>query len=95
MVKLLCHASRLKADDSKLLRASFLSRSCALGDHASHENVLHMVLQCLHHYNTRIDMYAAIAENGRALENVCTFEILMGGIIDGWDVDGMLPRWKT
>ena len=94
MVKLLCHASRLKADDSKLLRASFFSRSCTLCDHASYENVLHMVMQCPHHYNSRIEMYTAIAENGRALDNVCTFDILMGGVIDGWDLEGMLPIWK-
>ena len=94
MVKLLCHASRLKADDSKLLRASFFSRSCTLCDHASYENVLHMVMQCSHHDNYRIKMYAAIAENGRALDNVCTFDILMGGVIDRWDLEGMLPIWK-
>ena len=39
-------------------------------------------------------MYAAIIEYGRVLDNVCTFEILMGGVIDGWDIGGMLPIWK-
>ena len=37
-------------------------------------------------------MYAAINVNG---DNVCTFEILMGGVIDEWDNEAMLPIWKT
>ena len=95
MVKLLCHASRLKADDSKLLRASLLVRSCPLCDHIAYETALHMVMQCPHQNELRADMYAAIAENGRALENVCTFDILMGGVIEGWNLEGMLPIWKV
>ena len=94
MIKLICHASRLKADDSRLLRASFIRRSCSLCDHACYENVLHMVMQCAYHNDLRNEMYAAINVNGRALGNVCTFEILMGGVIEGWDSEGMLPIWK-
>ena len=73
------------------LKASFSSRSCTICDHASLENVLHMVMQCPHHYDTRIDMYATISENGRNLDNICTFKVLMGGVIEGWDMEGMLP----
>ena len=72
-----------------------MRRSCPLCDHASYENGLHMVMQCPHHYNLRVDMYAAFAENGRALDNVCTFEILMGGVIEGWGLEEMLPIWKV
>ena len=94
MVKLLCHASRLKADDCKLLRASFMSRACPLCENASYETTLHMVMQCPYHQELRNEMYGAITDYGRVLDNACTFEVLMGGVIDGWDIVGMLPIWK-
>ena len=94
MVKLLCPASCFKADDSKLLKASFSRRSCTVCDHASYETVTHMVMQCPYQVGLRAEMYAAIAETGRNLDNICTFETLMGGVIDGWDAEGMLPIWK-
>ena len=51
-------------------------------------------MQCPHYYDTRIDMYATISENGRNLDNICTFKVLMGVVIEGWDMEGMLPIWK-
>ena len=74
------------------LKASFSSRSCTLCDHASLENVLHMVMQCPHHYDTRID--TCMQPYQRNLDNICTFKVLMGGVIEGWDMEGMLPIWK-
>ena len=94
MIKLLCHASRLKDDDNRLLKSSLSNRSCTLCDHTSLENVLHMVMQCPHHYNTRVDMYAAISEIGSKLDNACNFKVLMGGVIEGWNMEGMLPIWQ-
>ena len=94
MIKILCHASRLKNDDNRLLRSSYSNRACTLCDHASLEDALHMVMQCTYHNEARADMYKAISENGSKLDTVCTFKVLVGGVIDGWDLEGMLPIWK-
>ena len=61
MIKILCHASRLKTDDNRLLRSSYSNRACTLCDHASLEDALHMVMQCTYHNEARADMYKAIS----------------------------------
>ena len=94
MVKLLCHASKLKADDCRFNRASFSNRCCTLCVHPSLENTIHMVMQCPSQDELREEMYNSIAELGRNLERVCTYDILMGKTIDGWSDDDMIPIRK-
>ena len=91
MIELLCHASKLKADDSRFNRASFSNRCCTLCVHPSLENTIHMVKQCPSQDEIREEMYNSIAELGRNLERVCTFDILMGKTIEGWSDDDMIP----
>ena len=40
MVKLLCHASLLKSDDSRLLKASFSAKSGIMCDNANHAHTI-------------------------------------------------------
>ena len=94
MVKLLCHTSRLKSDDRKLLRSSYNTKCCTLCNLAAYENTWHVVMQCPVHENTRREMYKTIRGVGQALGRVCDFPVMMGKYIDGWDFESMMPIWK-
>ena len=94
MTKLLCHTSKLKADDSKLLRANFGERCCLLCAHLAYESTTHMVMQCDYHEVVRIEMYAEINALSRGLDRQCNLEVLLGKEIEGWSEFEMIPIRK-
>ena len=94
MVKLLCHTSRLKGDDRKLLRASYITKCCTQCETAAYENTWHMIMQCPAQEGIRREMYNDISSIGQNLERVCDFSVMMGKYIDGWDFESMVPIWK-
>ena len=94
MVKLLCHASLLKCDDNKLLKASFSTRCCTMCGLAAYENAWHVIMQCPVHEDVRRQMYGEICEMGEHLDEICNFSILMGNFIEGWSFEEMLPIWQ-
>ena len=71
-------ASKRKAGDSKLLKSKFGDRCCTLCDHTSHENTIHMVMQCQYHEKMKIEMYSTIKAVGRELDSIRTYEVLIG-----------------
>ena len=93
MVKLLCHASLLKSDDVRLLKASFCAKSCIMCDNAAYEDANHMIMQCSYHSNTQLEMYD---EMNRMIPNVdimCSVGVLLGKCIDGWEYNHMVLLW--
>ena len=93
MVKLLCHASLLKSDDVRLLKASFCAKSCIMCDNAAYEDANHMIMQCSYHSNTQLEMYD---EMNRMIPNVdimCSVGVLLGKCIDGWEHNHMVLLW--
>ena len=93
MVRLLCHASLLKADDCRLRRATFGARMCILCHDAAYENTRHMVTQCQYHNEIRTTMQNAISELA-LIDGQKVFEVLMGAYIEGFTYDEMVPIWK-
>ena len=75
-VKPLSHASLLKANDSKLRRATFSLKCCVLCDLASYEDAKHMVMQCPFHIAKRMRIYDEIRILYPDLEQEVDFEVL-------------------
>ena len=95
MVKLLCHASHLKCDDVRLIRASYRAKSCTLCENAAYEDVNHMIMQCSFHSDTRREMYEELNRIIPNIETMCSLGVLLGKCIDGWDYGGMVPIWMV
>ena len=93
MVRLICHASLLKADDCRLKRATFGARMCILCHDAAYENTRHMVTQCHYHHETRTRMLDSINEIAR-IDCQKVFGVLMGAYIEGFSYEEMVPIWK-
>ena len=93
MVKLLCHASLLKADDSRLRRSTFIMKCCTLCDHASYENLKHVVMQCPYHIDRRTQMYDELNIVCPNMEQLIDFNVLIGKCIAGMDIEEMFPIW--
>ena len=95
MVKLLSHASLLRGDDKRYKSAPFSSRCCTLCDHAAIEETKHMVMQCSGHDNIRELMYNEINQTYHEIDRLVTFGVLMGGFIEGWVFEEMIPIWQV
>ena len=93
MVKLLCHTSMLKSDDSRLRRKPFGSRMCNACDLASPEDARHMVMGCPAQTGYRTQMFDLIgAEYGNIREQV-TFSTLLGEPIQDATPQEMWGIW--
>ena len=95
MIKLLCHASLLKEDDSRLKSAPFGSKCCILCDNAAHGSANHMVMQCSFNEGKRADMLREIYAIYPGMDAAVTFSVLMGKHIEGCDPENMLRIWIT
>ena len=84
MVKLLCHASLLKADDSRLRRATFITKCCTLCDHAPYENLKHVVMQCPYNIDRRTQMYDELNVVCPNMEQLIDFNVLIENVLQGW-----------
>ena len=93
MVKLLCHASLLKADDGRLRRAPFGTRCCIRCEIAAYDDARHLIMQCAVMEDIRIEMYNEIDVICKEFGMNDVFPILMGGKIEGWDFPEMIPIW--
>ena len=93
MVRLICHASLLKADDCSLKRATFGARMCILCDDVAYENTRHMVTHCRYHNETRIIMLNSISEIA-IIDCQKVLGVLMGAYIKGFTYEEMVPVWK-
>ena len=91
MVKFLCHASHLKCDDVRLIRASFWAKSCTLCENAAYEDVNHMIMQCSYHSDTHREMYEELNRIIPNIETMCSLGVLLGKCIDGWEYGEMDP----
>ena len=60
MIKILCHTSMLKCDDSRMIRATFSTKSCIMCDNTEYEDARHMIIQCSAHSQIRRDMYTEL-----------------------------------
>ena len=94
MIRLLCHASFLRADDSRLRRAPFGARMCILCQDAAYEDTRHMVMQCEYHNDARVRLCNAI-ERVADIEGQLFFSVMMGAYIEGWQFEEMVPIWLT
>ena len=94
MIRLLCHASFLRADDSRLRRAPFGARMCILCQDAAYEDTRHMVMQCEYHNDARVRLCNAI-ERVADIEGHLFFSVMMGAYIEGWQFEEMVPIWLT
>ena len=93
MVRILCHTSLLKSDDVKLIRSSFMARSCSMCENAAYEDIRHIVMQCSAQDRIRHVMYEQIILKVPEAANLCNFGVLLGNAIEGWDCNEMLPIW--
>ena len=94
MVKLLCHSSRLKGDDGKLVRSSFSEKSCTHCELAAYEEIRHIIMQCPYQTDLRVEMYKDLHRIEEGIETKCTFDILIGNNILGRSFEEMVPIWQ-
>ena len=94
MIKLLCHASLLKGDNSRLRNAPFGSRCCISCDNASYESTNHMIMQCPFNEGKQAIMLHEIGAVYPDLDLADTFSVLMGKSIEGCSMDTMVQVWK-
>ena len=93
MIKILCHTSLLKSDDSRLLRGTFSAKACIMCQHAAYEDARHMVMQCSAQSQLRMEMYSEIDRMVPDARQLCSFDVLLGNHIAGWESNEMLPVW--
>ena len=93
MIKLLCHASLLKGDDSRLRSAHFGSKCCILCNNVAYENANHMVMQCSFNEGKRAEKLREIDAIHPGMDAAVTFSVLMGKHIEGCDPENMLRIW--
>ena len=93
MIKLLCHASLLKADDNRLRREPFGSRCCIRCGLAAYDDARHLIMQCPTLEDIRVDMYGEIDAICEDFGRHDVFPIIMGGKIPGWEFPEMVPIW--
>ena len=93
MVRILCHTSLLKCDDVKLIGSTFSDRSCILCNNEGYEDIRHIIMQCPAQTELRRGMYNEIDRNIPGSSNLCSFDVLLGNRIEGWDCNDMVPIW--
>ena len=93
MIKILCHTSMLKCDDSRMIRATFSTKSCIMCDNTEYEDARHMIIQCPAHSQIRLDMYSEIERYSPGASQLCGFDVLIGNHINEWDTNDMYPIW--
>ena len=93
MVRILCHTSLLKCDDVKLIGSTFSARSCILCNNEGYEDIRHIIMQCPAQTELRREMYNEIDRSVPGSSNLCSFDVLLGNRIEGWECNDMLPIW--
>ena len=99
MAKLVCHASRLKEDDFRLIGSSHSDRTCTECEHNAIESIKHVVMECPNNEGLKADMLNEIAEYNKDFEQVCKdqpehlFPWLMGKPIDDIELEAMNQIW--
>ena len=99
MAKLVCHASRLKEDDFRLIGSSHSDRVCTECDLNIIESIKHMVMECTSNEGLKADMLNEIAEYDRDFEQLCkdhpeqVFFWLMGKPISDLEPEIMNQIW--
>ena len=62
-------------------------------DNAAYEDVRHMITQCSSQSDVRHEMYDEINKRVPGSEQLCSFDVLLGNQIEGWECSDMLPIW--
>ena len=99
IVRILCHASKLKIDDYRLHGMSHSHIACDRCDIYAKEDIHHILMQCPYFHNERVSMYERI----RAINpNMCAaleqsqgdmIYHLMGKMIEGYPWDDQVKMW--
>ena len=99
MAKLVCNASRLKANDYSLKNSTHGRRMCIVCDLGIEENVNHIIMQCPANEMIRNEMFDAILvlpnDVGRELlaDPNQTLLLLLGKTDVRFDIEHMLQFW--
>ena len=100
MAKLVCNASKLKADDVNFRHSTYYMRTCIECNMSVIENVEHIVMQCPSLDQSRRNMYDEILElandlGTRLLEDPSqTMLLLMGKSDNRFDIEHLVMFWS-
>ena len=88
IMKIICHSSKLRADDLKLKDSTLTHRMCSLCDNFQEENARHLLLQCPYFHDDRNRMLVEIGKIegvGVALNEsrLDVFHTILGGPVIG------------
>ena len=61
---------------------------------ASYEDAKHLIIQCPYLAEVRYNVYDWLGSLDPNLDKLCTFDVLMGNAIDGWEFVEMIPIWQ-
>ena len=101
LMKLITHSSLLKTDDVRLKGQTIAARFCDRCEHASMDDVRHLVLQCPSLQDARNAMFRELSEvdNGRSHVILAspgdTLYLLLGKIADGFSIEVMVSFWTV
>ena len=90
VIKLICHASRLKSDDYRLKDANRTQRMCEMCDEYAIEDAEHVLMRCPALEVHRIPILSKIHTLCDNLSYRGTFEVLLGATLEGYDFESML-----
>ena len=93
MVKLICHTSKLRADDGRLRRKPFGARMCIECVLASLEDARHMVMECPAQAAYRTQLYNRMQHEHPDYSERISFSVLMGEALPDVPVHEMLEIW--
>ena len=94
MVKILCHCTRLKGENCRLIKGTIGARMCILCELAAEENARHMIMQCPFHTVRRNSMHSDISRICPVFGNMDVCNILLGKAIDDMNPENMVQIWR-
>ena len=90
VIKLICHASRLKSDDYRLKDTNRTQRMCEMCNEYAIEDVEHVLMRCPALEVHRAPILCKIHTLCDNLSYKETFEVLLGATPEGYDFESML-----